>query len=262
MMRHPRSRPGFTLVEVIAAIAISTVLIAAVYVTLGLMLNSVRAGKEAIASLQIVRGTAVRLKTDIRQSLGLLATAPAVQNVLNPPPSGGAAGAGGAGGGAGAASSSDPQPYQFNLGLQGDESQMTIYASRLPSYNPADADTPNSPTVFSDLRTINYTVTGDGLVRQEVINVLCTSDPTTDTATTTEVIAPEVTAIHFQYFDPIAQAWQTQWDGTTNGAPAAVEVILTIQMPDQPGIPSQPPFQHRLVIAIPTFGSVAMGQGQ
>jgi prepilin-type N-terminal cleavage/methylation domain-containing protein len=258
-MRHPRSRQGFTLVEVIAAIAISTVLIAAVYVTLGLMLNSVRAGKEAIASLQIVRGTAVRLKADIRQSLGLLVTAPAVQSALSGAGSGGAGGTGTGTGGA-ASSSSDPQPYQFNLGLQGDDTQMTIYASRLPSYNQADADTPN--TILSDLRTITYSANGGGLVRQEVINVLSTSDPTSDPATTTEVLAPEVTEVHFQYFDPIANAWQTQWDGTTNGPPAAVEVTLTIQMPDQPGVPSQPPFKHRLVIAIPTFGSAAMGQGQ
>jgi prepilin-type N-terminal cleavage/methylation domain-containing protein len=258
-MRITPSRQGFTLIEVIAAIAISTVLLAAVYVTLGLMLSSVRAGKEAVASLQIVRGTAVRLKTDIRQSLGLLASAPAVEAALaaqqqgqqqnppqNPPQQ---------------QQGSDPQPYQFNLGLQGDDSQLTIYASRLPSYSQADADTPN--TIYSDLRTITYSANGDGLVRQEVVNVLSTSDSSTDSSTTTEVLAQEITDIHFQYFDPIAQAWQAQWDGTTNGPPAAIEVTLTIQMPnDKPGVQAPAPFKHRLVIAIPTFGSVAMGLQQ
>jgi prepilin-type N-terminal cleavage/methylation domain-containing protein len=257
-MRHLPSRQGFTLIEVIAAIAISTVLLAAVYVTMGLMLSSVRAGKEAVASLQIVRGTAVRLKTDIRQSLGLLATAPAVESALAAASSG--ASGSGSGSGSGSSSSSDPQPSQFNLGLQGDESQMTLYASRLPTYSQADADTPNN--IFSDLRTITYSANGGGLVRQEVVNVLSPGDASSDSSSTTEILAQEITEIHFQYFDPIAKAWQAQWDGTVNGPPAAVEVTLTIQMPEKPGIPAQPAFKHRLVIAIPTFGSVAMGQQQ
>jgi prepilin-type N-terminal cleavage/methylation domain-containing protein len=254
-MRRRASRAGFTLIEVIAAIAISTVLLAAVYVTLGLMLTSVRAGKEAIASLQIVRGTAVRLKADIRQSLGMLAVTPSVDAALAQAAAANTSGSTSTGTSS-TTQSTDTEPAQFNLGLQGDDSQLTIYGSRLPIYSSMDADTPNN--INSDLRMISYNVQSEGLVRQEIVNVLSDSDQNG----IPEVLAPEVKEAHFRYFDPVAKAWQSSWDGTTNGPPAAVEVTLTIQMPDKPGMAPQQPFVHRLVIAIPTFGSLAQGVTQ
>ena len=63
MMRLSTKRSGFTLVEVIAAIVIGAVLLAAVYSTLEIMLKSIRIGKEAVQSLQVIRGTAIRLQT-------------------------------------------------------------------------------------------------------------------------------------------------------------------------------------------------------
>lgn len=247
-MRLATKRSGFTLVEVLAAIVIGAVLLAAVYSTLEIMLKSIRIGKEAVQSLQVIRGTAIRLQTDIRQNLSLLMTAPSVQQALaaqqqqqTPTPP------------APAANTSTVDPVQFNFGVQGDQYNLTIYGSQTPHYSKIDAETPNS--VFSDLRTITYYCDPtQGLMRQETVNVLggANTDPSQQQE---EAIAGEVKSMHFQYFDPVAQSWVAQWDGTNNGPPSAIEVTLTVQMPDIPGVPTRDPISHRLVIAIPTFGS-------
>jgi len=243
-MRLSARRSGFTLVEVLAAIVIGTVLLAAVYSTLEIMLKSIRIGKEAVQSLQVIRGTAIRLQTDIRQNLSLLMTAPSVQQALaaqqqpatptNTPQT----------------ETSTPDPVQFNFGVQGDQYSLTIFGSQTPHYSRLDAETPNN--VFSDLRTITYFCDPtQGLMRQEIVNVLGGSS--TDTSTQ-EAIASEVKSMSFRYYDGVNQTWATEWDGTNNGPPAAIEVTLSVQMPDIPGVPTKDPISHRLVIAIPTFG--------
>lgn len=247
-MRLSPKRKGFTLVEVLAAIVIGAVLLAAVYSTLEIMLKSIRVGKEAVQSLQVIRGTAIRLQTDIRQNLSLLMTAPSVQQAL-------AAQAAAASSSSSSSSSSSTdasaEPVQFNFGVQGDQYQLTLFGSQSPHYSRLDAETPNS--VFSDLRTITYYCDPtQGLMRQETINVLGGTDAD---AVQQEAIASEVKSMQFQYFDPMNQTWVQQWDGTNNGPPAAIEISLTVQMPDIPGVPARQPVNHRLVIAIPTFGS-------
>lgn len=232
-MRLCTKRSGFTLVEVLAAIVIGAVLLAAVYSTLEIMLKSIRIGKEAVQSLQVIRGTAIRLQTDIRQNLSLLISAPSVQQALTSQDN-----------------SSTVDPVQFNFGVQGDSANLTIFGSQSPHYSRLDAETPNS--VFSDLRTITYYCDStQGLMRQEIVNVL--SGSTYDTSTQ-EAIASEVKSMSFRYYDGVNQTWTTEWDGTNNGPPAAIEVTMTVQMPEIPGVPLREPINHRLVIAIPTFG--------
>lgn len=253
-MRLSPKRSGFTLVEVMAAIVIGAVLLAAVYSTLEIMLKSIRIGKEAVQSLQVIRGTAIRLQTDIRQNLSLLMTAPSVQQAQAQASSSSSSTSGSTGtgttGGTGS-SEATVDPVQFNMGVQGDQYNLTIYGSQTPHYSRLDAETPNS--VFSDLRTITYFCDPtQGLMRQEMVNVLGGSN--TDSSQQ-EAIASEVTSMQFQYFDPTSQSWVPQWDGTNNGPPAAIEVTLTVKMPDIPGLPTREPINHRLVIAIPTFGS-------
>jgi prepilin-type N-terminal cleavage/methylation domain-containing protein len=245
-MRQRAARTGFTLIEVIAAIGISAILLAAVYATIELMIRAVRVGKENVASLQIIRGTVIRLSTDIRQSLALLVDAPEVVNAIElakdpnyTPP--------------------DPAPSQYNFGLQGNSLQLTIYGSRSPRYSRLEAEEPNPPGVFADLRTIVYTVQADaGLIRQENVNFI--GDPYGEDAQA-EVLAPEVKEVQFQFWDALGQTRLDEWDGTVNGPPAAVAVTVTIQMPDEPGMPPHQPLSHRFVVAIPTFGSPALGQG-
>jgi prepilin-type N-terminal cleavage/methylation domain-containing protein len=252
-MRLSPRRSGFTLVEVLAAIVIGAVLLAAVYSTLEIMLKSIRIGKEAVQSLQVIRGTAIRLQTDIRQNLSLLMTAPSVQQAQAASSSSSSTSGTGSTGNSGGSGSTEAtvDPVQFNMGVQGDQYNLTIYGSQTPHYSRLDADSPNS--VFSDLRTITYFCDPtQGLMRTETVNVLGGTNGDTSQQ---EAIASEVTSMQFQYFDPTNQAWVQQWDGTTNGPPAAIEVTLTVKMPEIAGMPPRQPLNHRLVIAIPTFGS-------
>jgi prepilin-type N-terminal cleavage/methylation domain-containing protein len=245
-----RSRPGFTLVEVIAAIAIGSVLIAAVYGTLTFMLRSIQVGKEAVASMQVIRGTAIRISTDLRQSLSLMMSTPSIASQLAASSGSGGTTGGTGTGTTGGTTTTTPDPAQFNFCLQGDTQSLTIYASREPRYSAVDAESPNS--VFSDLRIIQYSLTSEGLVRQEMANVLA-GDPMQSSLP--EIIAPEVKDLQFQYYDPSQATWVQQWDGTTNGPPAAVEVTITVQMPDEGNGVVRAPVTHRFVVAIPTAGS-------
>lgn len=253
-MRLRGQRSGFTLVEVIAAIVIGTVLLVAVYSTLEIMLRSIRVGKEAVQSLQVIRGVSIRLQTDIRQNLSLLMSAPSIQAALAEAAAAASSSTSGTGTGTstgtGTGSTETAEPSQFNFGVKGDQSSLTIYGSQTPQYSRIDAETPNS--VFSDLRTITYYCDPtQGLIRQEMNNVLGSGDDTSQQ----EVLAPEVKSMVFQFYDPVNQSWAQTWDGTTMGPPAAIEVTVTVQMPDIPGVPPRSPVTHRLVIAIPTFGS-------
>jgi hypothetical protein len=44
---------------------------------------------------------------------------------------------------------------------------------------------------------------------------------------TGELIAPEVLAVEFQYFD--GTTWQTQWDGSQQGLPQVVKITIAMQ---------------------------------
>jgi prepilin-type N-terminal cleavage/methylation domain-containing protein len=246
-MRRTR-RPGFTLVEVMAALAIGAVLLAAVYGTLTYMLRSIQTGKEVVASMQVIRGVAIRISTDIRQSLALQMSTPSIADLVEQaqqanqttPMTGGST----------TTTQDTAAPRQFNFGLQGDLQTLTIYGNNTPKYSQLDADLPNS--VFSDLRMIQYTLTPEGLVRQEMVNVLSDAPESTSNP---ELIAPEVKSLQFKYYDATQPAWVEQWDGTVNGPPSAVEVTVTVEMPPEPGQQPRPAVTHRFVVAIPTFGS-------
>lgn len=257
MILRTARRNGFTLVEVLAALVIGAILLAAVYSTLDIMMRSIRVGKEAVQSLQVIRGTAIRLQTDIRQNLSLLTSAPSVQQALAAASSSASSSSGTGSTDTGSSTTATAEPGQFNFSVQGDEYSLTLYGSQTPQFSRLDAETPNS--VYSDLRTISYYCqSGIGLVRREKLNVLSGGidfdDPTQE-----EILAPEVQEMYFQYYDSASQSWMPSWDGTTMGPPAAIEVTLTVLMPEIPGVPPRSPVRHRLVIAIPAFGSPVQG---
>lgn len=259
MILRTAKRAGFTLVEVLAALVLGAILLAAVYSTLDIMMRSIRIGKEAVQSLQVIRGTAIRLQTDIRQNLSLLTSAPSVQQALAATNSSASSSSSSGTGTSdtGSSTTAAAEPGQFNFSVQGDEYSLTLYGSQTPQFSRLDAETPNS--VYSDLRTIYYYCQpGTGLVRKETLNVLSGSADSDD-ATQEEILAPEVQEMNFQYFDSSTQSWMGSWDGTTKGPPAAIEITLTVRMPDIPGVPPRSPVRHRLVIAIPTFGSPVQG---
>jgi hypothetical protein len=140
----------------------------------------------------------------------------------------------------------------FNVGVQGDNSTLSLFVSRWPGeiYR-STPNNPSDPTVqasVSDLRRITYWMFGasntdKGLARQEIkvatsddgiaaMNVELPQDPS-------YIFAPRVTSVTFQYYDPTNQAWVDQWDGTGTasdgvtplGPPAGIAITLEITLP-------------------------------
>jgi hypothetical protein len=138
----------------------------------------------------------------------------------------------------------------FNLGVQGDETSLSLYVSRYPR------EAWLGQTVVSDLVRITYWQTAGGLARQEV--KVATSDeelgvvpPNVDNEAA-YVIAEDVKGVKFEYFN--GQSWDLEWYGDTPGAdgktpigpPAAIKITLYIGRDGE----EQRVYEH--VIAIPT----------
>jgi hypothetical protein len=172
-------------------------------------------------------------------------------------------------------------PFNFNLGVQGDDTHLVLYVSRVPrelqmgttgtngmggSASGSNSTDPSAPVV-SDLRRVTYWLAGGtgssmGLARQEV--KVPTSDDQINTLPPNVgdegsfVIAPQVKGLTFEYFD--GTTWQVSWDGTQVGSdgqtpigpPLAIRITLTIAGPatgaGTPG--ADQTYQH--VVAIPT----------
>lgn len=227
---NSKKRTAFTLIEVIVAMGLGMILLAAIYFVMDLQLRSVRSAKSVLIESKIVRGVTNRISTDIRECLAMLFTAPNVESINNPD-----------------APAPDPVPGQYNMGVQSSGTDLTLYISRYPKYSLADADAGQS--VFSDFRTIQYSLTAEGLTRSESRNVLSGGSDTQSQA-----MAIEVTDIRFQFFDLATGGWVGSWDGSTQMLPSAIEITMTIQPPSQPGLPDKQAMQHRVVVAIPTAG--------
>lgn len=134
----------------------------------------------------------------------------------------------------------------------------------------ATAQTQQTQTIqthTSDVATVAYFVSGtstgilqhvtngQGLARLEGDRLaLAMADQQSGIAAmaaATQILAPEVTAIQFRYFDGLNQTWRANWDSSVMQAlPKAIEV--TMQLRPMPGHPVAGNANvYRLVIAIP-----------
>ena len=132
-------------------------------------------------------------------------------------------------------------------GIRGDQLTIEIDGARpqkeIAYALPVNAAIPSSRT--SDLRTIMYLLAGPGqaadpqgrggLARKEGDRYAIASAETTGRDATgnfsTAVIAPEIIALEFRYFDGVT--WLTSWDSVSMGAlPRAVEVQIGFAPPE------------------------------
>ena len=179
-------------------------------------------------------------------------------------PSGGASGGGASGGGASGASTSTA-PVALPPGIYGSSTSIEIDVSRLPrpdEYYPKMGNTSTGTLgdMPSDVKTVGYYVQSpradgvqDSLGQLSQESASLTSAPvaspngglvrrSVDRAVTQyayeiaqssqllrtgELIAPEVLALEFQYFD--GASWQTQWDGSQQGLPHVVKITIAMQ---------------------------------
>jgi prepilin-type N-terminal cleavage/methylation domain-containing protein len=279
-------RTGFTLLEVVLATAIGLLLLTALYSAMTVQLHLAQAARTRVAESTLVRSIQARISNDVVANIGPIIPSSSAGG------RGGGAGAGGASGAAaaGAAGASSPSgaaaggtsgtagsgaatsspaanSILFNLGVQGDQTHVVLYLSRLPRELDANPNgtSDGSPPGICDLRRITYwlATNNGGLARQELKTV--TSDDLNSTPPdnlpqdeSTYIIAEEIKNLAFSYFD--GMNWNDTWDGTTPGndgvtpigPPMAIAVEMGVQFPGSTEIKK---FRH--VIAIPA----ANGQG-
>jgi prepilin-type N-terminal cleavage/methylation domain-containing protein len=245
------ARKGYTLLEVMLAIAIGLLLVAALYIALDVQFRHMQTGRNLVAEGQLARGLLNRIAADIRPSL---ATLPANQNQnqnQNSNAQGQGAGGNQASGQGTTSSEQSTSPTQgtFNLGILGDDVQITLFVSTLPRFGQDEAEV---QTGLSDLRRITYyLVPGQGLARQEVRNVMAGELNPEEEAV--DLLGVEVVDLKFRYYDA-QMGWLETWDGTTTGPPLAVEVQMAIAPPAETlrfgGRPREPNY-YRMVVAIP-----------
>src|SRR5437763_10847058 len=70
MTRSRTRRPGFTLLEVLLASAISVLLLSALYVAMDMQLKLAQAGREAVDQATLVRSLLKRMTNDLSSGLG------------------------------------------------------------------------------------------------------------------------------------------------------------------------------------------------
>jgi hypothetical protein len=272
-------RRAYTLLEILLAFAIGVVLLGALYVALDVQLRQTRASREEVEASEVARSLLIRIDNDVALSLGPLPS----QTTSAPTQSSGAGASNGGTGAAGTtdsssassatASASTNSSVTFNLGVQGNNTQLTIYQSRWPREaaqalaDPDDA--PNMP-IFADLRRVTWWLadgpSGSGLARQEV--KLATSDdalsaPAPDLGDGySKLVAKEAKSVTFQYFDVSQQGWVDSWDGTQAGPdgvtpigpPAAISIVIEIATPNSEGNPTLKTYRH--IVALPTANGV------
>jgi prepilin-type N-terminal cleavage/methylation domain-containing protein len=241
-------RSAFTLLELIVALSISVLLLAALYMALSTQFYHARTGREVLDETAVVRGILAKITADINANLG-----PVNPFYLNASPGGSgssssssssssgqsgstgsgssASGSTGSGSSSNSSSSSNTNTnpsvpaYVFNLGVRGDESSVVLMVSKVPREltpligSQANQNlTPDEPV--SALRRITYwIIPGKGLARQEKSQVTA-DDPTTVTAppeiadpSTYTIIAEQVKEMTVEYCNGL-NTWQPTWDGT------------------------------------------------
>ena len=260
-----RESGGFTLLEVLLALALCALLLGAVYMSLDLHWKYTTAGRDEVERTQLARAILNRITLDLRSALYRAppedeSAESAAGSASSDPTGGGGTGSGSAGGGGTgdgtetAASTStvteeppDPTGTQ-SPGLYGNSDTLMVHISQ-PSktldYAPLfDAERAGHRT--SDQQTVSWFLArrgGFGLagaVGMECEGLARTSGDSLSTTLAdqegnlselvqqTRVLAPEVTRVQFRYFDGLA--WQPAWDSAQfGGLPRLVEVTIELQ---------------------------------
>src|SRR5262245_21721210 len=229
-IHDPRSttgRDGFTLLEVILASAIALLLMWGLYVGMDVQLRQTDEGRTVVNQADLARNLLTRMSAELS---GCLTPITASKATLI-----------GAVTGTNLDTTAGLTPTAFNMGLQGDASQVTVYISTVPKVNAEGGDraaAEQQQQNASDISRITYWLTGSGLARQEVTRVTADDDDSALPPNVDEskyIFAEDVVGLSFQYFD--GTAWTDTWDGSTLGAdgktpigpPRLIQITMTIR---------------------------------
>jgi prepilin-type N-terminal cleavage/methylation domain-containing protein len=260
-MRLPiNSRRGYTLLELMLAMTIALIILAAVYAAIDTMFREMDEGRARVEQSTLARSLFQRMSADLTPSLG----------PVTPPTSGGSSGGAAAGGGGSSATtmtdttttqdSSTTASVVFSVGVKGESDHVSIFLTRMSRsiVYPPDTST-GTPPATSDVVRITYFLDSDkGLCREEILQA---SSDLVDQAPTAfidgddhyRIVAGEVKSFDVSYYD--GTNWQSSWDGSTpgpdgktpQGPPRCIEVTIGMQMP---GSDTTQTFKH--TISFPT----------
>ncbi len=279
----PHRRKGMTLLELILALFIASIVMFAIGMAMQLQALTLDSRRNVVEEVQLARAVLRQISDDLRSAARyeVLTVSDSSQALSTDTSSS----AGGATTDSTAASATDQASSAVSEldvensttttaipGIFGSQTQLMIDVSRLPridEYQPLlPTEAGQMTTVPSGFRTVAYylgtqidPVTGaqtTGLMRRELDRTI------TDYATKTgnlasinsqgEMLAAEVVNIEFRYFD--GTQYLLQWDTeSTTALPLAVEIVLWMKAPvngraeqakDQMTTP------YRMVVAIPT----------
>ncbi len=277
----PRRRPGgFTLLEVLLALALLAIL-------LGSVLSAVRwygelatLGRDQVQRLRVLAALERRLRQDLQSAL------------LSEPDSGNPGPSAPQAAGEEAPSAQEQSTLatitgqEAIWGLVGDATSCVLVVRRPVQELLLTADTASEETapLLGDLRLVGYLVAGTqgdelgALVAQQTAQSQGATQPVAgfarwelpwaqglqmlrqqdlaSVAASAQMLAPEVTAAAFRYFD--GSQWLESWDSSSQGAlPLAVEVTLWLapaagEEPQQPALSSDSGEETvRLVVYLP-----------
>jgi prepilin-type N-terminal cleavage/methylation domain-containing protein len=275
-MTHPRAaRPGYTLMEMVLALAIAVLLLAALYVALNTQLYQTKSGRNLAEQTNLVRMVVQKMSRDIQGSLGPTDTrADAITAAAPSEPAGGGGSSSGniSSPSNGADSSGSSSRVAFNMGVQGDATYLSLYVSKVPPELGKNIDPGSQP--YSDLRRVTYWLAMDnatplGLARQEL--PVATADEALnpfvadDIDQAAYVFAPEVINVSFEYFD--GTSWLDSWDGSaeSSGPPVAIAFKLTVRRGPPPAAATDPvdSMVYRHVVFLPTAnGATSMSSAE
>lgn len=249
---HKGRTPGFTLLEVILAIGLTSLLLAAIYAALDLYWKYTTLGHRQVEQAQIARAVFQKISHDLHCVTYRLETAEAETE------------------GSGSAdseteeaetveiqvTSTDDAYTSGNIGVYGDSQSLVLHTSR-PARQPlllsSNSGATTAPNVRSDLLSVSYFLAvagagglqgaaGDqfrntsgggedvqGVARLEGDRLsMSMADQAADLeqmASQSELLAPEISSLQFQYFD--GTDWLELWDSTEYGTvPQAIRVTI------------------------------------
>ena len=281
-LNNTKPRAAFTLLEMMLALAIGVLLMSGLYFALDMHLAATTAGRREVDQAQVARNVLKNIQQDIKDHLATLDVYPAPTSSSSSSTSGTMATTTAA-----ASTMSNPMSYTtpsgtttpsfpFQLGVQGGTDYCSIYISKVPyavvqaqQGDPTQSGGATAQSLDSDLRRITYWMasggSSNGLARQE-IKVVTSQDlsvsnlPPPGVDDMTKIVAPEVLAISFEYFD--GTNWQQSWDGsmpgtdgiTPVGPPVAIAITVSIGRADNLNVSPDDATvrQYRHVVQIPT----------
>ncbi len=241
-MKRQSLRSAYTLLEVLLALGIATLLLAGLYVSMDVQLSLAEAGRERVDESSLARALLNRIAGDIAPSLTPIRA------------SAEATGTGGAAATESTTATTDPTTtttnlnavVPFNGGVGGDLNRLTMFISRAPGASRGTVDADAAPNGGPpDVRRVTYWRAEQGLARQEISRVTADDESTQLPPDVPDegsfVISSEVDFVEFRYFD--GTGWQESWDGTAAsldgatpiGPPRAIKITIGIRTPGTTG---------------------------